>query len=60
VEDEAPLLRGVMAQDGSGALYPWERVARVTPPGSVSVTASLPMPTLRPERAPLVELRRQE
>ncbi len=59
-EDEAPLPHGVMAQDGSGALYSWAKVARVTLPGSVPATAGLPMPTLNPEQAPLVEVRRQD
>jgi alpha-galactosidase len=108
LEDEARLLHGVVAQDGSAALYCWARVATsaegqagrvrlpglaadaryrvrvrtdlglpsfhqtggpswlteamegwVTLPGSVLAVAGVPMPTLNPEQALLIEVRRQ-
>ncbi|MFI5881389.1 alpha-galactosidase [Streptomyces sp. NPDC051554] len=109
LEDEARVLHGVVAYDGSRALYSWARVATspegqsgrtrfpglspdaryqlrvrtelglpsfhqiaspawltaaqedwLTLPGSVLTTAGLPMPTLNPEQALLIEVRRQD
>ena len=109
LEDEARILHGVVAHDGSRALYSWARVATsaegqsgrtrfpglspdaryqlrvrtelglptfhqiaspawltaaqedwLTLPGSVLATAGLPMPTLNPQQALLIEVRRQD
>jgi alpha-galactosidase len=108
LEDEARLLHGVVAQDGSAALYCWARVATsaegqsgrvrlpglaadaryrvrvrtdlglpafhqtsgpswltaaladwVSLPGAVLAVAGVPMPTLNPEQALLIEVRRE-
>ncbi|WP_033279743.1 alpha-galactosidase [Streptomyces sp. NRRL F-525] len=109
LEDEARILHGVVAHDGSRALYSWARVATsaegqsgrtrfpglspdaryqlrvrtelglpsfhqiaspawltaaqedwLTLPGAVLATAGLPMPTLNPQQALLIEVRRQD
>ncbi|MFG3023175.1 alpha-galactosidase [Streptomyces sp. NPDC048254] len=109
LEDESRVLHGVVAQDGSRALYSWARVATspegqsgrtpfpgldpdaryrlrvrtelglpsfhqvapplwltaavddwLTLPGAVLTTAGLPMPTLNPAQALLVEVHRQD